>query len=251
MWSFLLLVLPLLTAGIKYTRNTSPLVRLNRCLMMPDIPPRTRHLFEAILYRRYEGWAIKIGSNFKKQHMYKCKHIPYHEMSIYSRIGLLNAIRRYQPTKDTALFHLYAVHHIRGQLYKGMTDLSPITNVSKKMLRNAGTIYQRAHHHSGLLNNQHSGLLNNQPHTSAAHTNDSAKLWEHIEETAEPFTRRCITYKFDYDFNTIRSNREVAYVMSCSEETVRKNILNYFVNQHLGIILVKSTRPDPAATSTP
>jgi hypothetical protein len=124
-----------------------------------------------------------------------------------------------------------------------MTDLSPITNVSKKMLRNAGTIYQRAHHHSGLLNNQ--------PHTSAIHTNDSAKLWEHIEETAEPFTRRCITYKFDYDFNTIRSNREVAYVMSCSEETVRKNILNYFINQHLGIILVKSTRPDPAATSTP
>jgi len=251
MFILVLFALPWLLSGVKYSPKVLPHVRLNRCLMMPDIPPRTRHLFEAILYRRYEGWAIKIGSNFKKQHMYKCKHIPYHEMSIYSRIGLLNAIRRYQPTKDTALFHLYAVHHIRGQLYKGMTDLSPITNVSKKMLRNAGTIYQRAHHHSGLLNNQHSGLLNNQPHTSAAHANDSAKLWEHIEETAEPFTRRCITYKFDYDFNTIRSNREVAYVMSCSEETVRKNILNYFVNQHLGIILVKSTRPDPAAISTP
>ena len=226
-----LFALPWLLSGVKYSPKVLPHVRLNRCLMMPDIPCRTRHLFEAILYRRYESWAIKIGSNFKKQHMYKCKHIPYHEMSIYSRMGLLNAIRCYRPTKETAQFHLYAVHHIRGQLYKGMTDLSPITNVSKKSLRNAGTTYQRADHHYEMLSNR-----------SCRPDNSSLDLWEYIAETADPFTRRCITYKFDYDFNTIRSNQEVAHLMDCSEETVRKNILNYFVNQHLGVILVKSTR---------
>ena len=88
--------------------------------------------------------GVKIGSNFKKKHFYKCKHIPYYEISIYSRIGLLHAIRKYNPTKESAMFHLYAIHHIRGQLYKGMTDLSPIVNVSKKRLRLHNTVYERA-----------------------------------------------------------------------------------------------------------
>jgi len=231
-WCFM--VFPVLNvSALKYPPNVLPHVRLNRCIMMPDIPCRTRHLLEAILYKRYESWAIKIGSNFKKKHYYKCKHIPYHEMSIYSRMGLLNAIRRYQPTKETSMFHLYAIHHIRGQLYKGMTDLSPITNVSRKTLRRAGAVYARADHHYDMLSNR----------PAVVSSLSANSLWEYIEETADPFTRRCITYKFDYDFNTIRSNQEVAYLMECSEETVRKNILNYFVSHHLGIVLVKSTRP--------
>jgi hypothetical protein len=113
-----------------------------------------------------------------------------------------------------------------------MTDLSPIINVSKKQLRNKGTVYQRAGHNNEAIGKNPSMLKDYEPH----------KLWQHIEETAYPFTRRCIVYKFDYDFNTIRSNLEVARLMECSEETVRKAILDYFVTQHLGIVLVKASR---------
>ena len=207
--------------------------RINRIMMTPGLPCKTRHLLESVLYKNYEQWAIKVGSNFKKQHLYKCKHIPYHEISIYSRIGLLNAIRRYCPTKESAMFHLYAIHHIRGELYRGMTELSPIVNVSKKQLRNKGTTYERAAHNDAALANT--------PH-SKLRINDPKILWSYIEETTEPFVRRCITYKFDYDFNMIRSNADIARLMECSEETVRSSILRYFATQHLGIVLVKAAR---------
>ena len=208
--------------------------RINRIMMDPCLNCKTRHLLESVLYKNYEKWAIKVGSSFKKHHYYKCKHIPYHEISIYSRMGLLNAIRNYRPTKESSLFHLYAIHHIRGQLYKGMTDLSPITNVSKKQLRNKGTVYERAGHNHQAIGKNPSLLKENEPH----------KLWQYIEETTDPFTRRCIVYKFDYDFNTIRSNLEVARLMECSEESVRTHVLNYFVTQHLGIVLVKAQRAE-------
>jgi len=209
--------------------------RINRIMMNPDLTCKTRHLVESVLYKNYEQWAIKIGSNFKKYHYYKCRHIPYHEISIYSRIGLLNAIRKYQPSKESAVFHLYAIHHIRGQLYKGMTDLSPIINVSKKQLRNKGTIYQRAGHNQEMIGK-------NPP---PPQTDNPQILWSHIEETADPFTRRCITYKFDYDLNIIRTHLEVARLMECSEETVRKAILNYFIDQQLGIVLVRRALKAP------
>jgi len=225
MFSLVLIMLPFMAWGL----SISQLRSINRLIMNPNLSCRSKHLLESMLYKRYEQWAIKIGSNFKKQHFYKCKHIPYHEMSIYSRIGLLNAIRIYKPTKESAMFHLYAIHHVRGQLYKGMTELSPVVNVSKKKLRTASTVYERAIHCDDILKN----------HNQKLQTNDPKVLWSYIEESADPFTRRCITYKFDYDFNIIRSNKEVAALMECSEETIRSKILKYFVDQHLGIVLVK------------
>lgn len=227
----LILSWPVLVWGLSIHQLRS----INRLMMNPELPCRSKHMLESVLYKNYEQWAVRIGSNFKRQHDYKCKHIPFHEMSIYSRMGLLNAIRMYKPTKESAMFHLYAVHHIRGQLYKGMTQLSPIVNVSQKKLRSAGTIYHRATHHDGILNNQPDPTLL-RDHV----LRDHEVLWDHISESADPFTRRCITYKFDYDFNVIRSNKEVAALMECSEETVRSQVLKYFVTQRLGIVLVRN-----------
>ena len=219
-----------------FTRGltNSQLVRINRLMMNPELPLRNKHLLENVLYKNYESWALDMGNKFKKLHYYKCRHIPSEEVELYSRVGLLNAVRCYRPTKENAMFHLYAKHHISGKLYYGMTQLSPITNVSKKKLRNRGTHYERATHEPYVLErkipNVHDIIR------------DSQILWSHIEYTCDPFTRRCIIYKFDHEFSVLRSNREVSHLMVCSEETVRTAILKYFIEQQLGIILVKSQR---------
>jgi hypothetical protein len=200
-----------------YGLSSSQLRGINRIIMNPNIDNKSKKLIESALYKNYEKWAIEIGTNFKKLHYYKCKHIPYYEMSIYSRKGLLNAIKNYSPTKESAMFHLFAIHHIRGQLYRGMTDLSPIINISKKRLLRKRSIYQKAAHNDDMLNEKMVSDNNN--------SDNNKELWEYIEETCDPFTRRCIIYKFDYDFNKIRSNLEVSRLMECSEETVRKAIL--------------------------
>jgi len=229
----LLFTFPLLSYGLGVITGLSnlQLIRVNRILMNPSIDCRSKILIESVLYKKYERWAITIGSNFKKKHYYKCKHIPYYEISIYSRKGLLNAIKHYHPTKESSMFHLFAIHHIRGELYHGMTDLCPITNASKKQLLRKGTVYQRAGHNDDMMNHK-------TPSQNISENNPK-KLWEFIEETSDPFTRRCIVYKFDYDFNKIRSNLEVSRLMECSEETVRKAILKYFVDNHLGVVLVR------------
>lgn len=210
------------------------LMRINRLMMDPELPIRNKHLLENTLYKNYEEWALDMGKKFKKLHYYKCRHIPSDEIDLYSRIGLLNAVRCYRPSKETSMFHLFAKHHISGKLYHGMTQMSPITNVSQKKLRNKGTVYERATHESYVLERK-------SPHPNDI-THDSQILWSHIEDTCEPFTRRCIMYKFDYEFSVLRSNREVSQLMECSEETVRTSILKYFIEQQLGIILVKAQR---------
>ena len=227
----IILSLPMM---LVYGLSNTQLTRINRIIMNPNIDNKSKNLIESVLYKHYEKWAIEIGSKFKKLHYYKCKHIPYYEISIYSQKGLLNAIKCYSPTKESTMFHLFAIHHIRGQLYRGMTDLSPITNVSKKKLLNRGTIYQKAAHNNDMLKQKMISDNNN--------GYKNKELWEYIEETCDPFTRRCITYKFDYDFNKIRSNLEVSRLMECSEETVRKAIFEILFTKKFGNCLSKMSQ---------
>jgi hypothetical protein len=189
--------------------------------MQPDIGYKSRTLIEDLLYKRYEAWAIKVGSNFKKTHWYKCKHIPYNEMSIYSRNGLLNAVHSYHPTSEKAMFHMFAVHHIRGELYRGMTELHAISCNTKKELRNKNT---------RVLPTQYIGKDEYKLGPSVEQHNGFSEMWENIYETCDPFTRRCLHYKFDYDFNMIRSNLEISRLMACSEEHVRQTLLQRFPN---------------------
>ena len=51
------------------------------------------------------------------------------------------------------------------------------------------------------------------------------ELWVKINEL-DPFTKRCFHLKYNYDFEEIRSNKEVAKMMSCSAETIRKTYNN-------------------------
>ena len=49
------------------------------------------------------------------------------------------------------------------------------------------------------------------------------EIWNEINEL-DPFVKRCIYLKYDYDFKKIRSNKHVAELMCCSEENIRKRL---------------------------
>jgi hypothetical protein len=211
-------------------RLTSPqLVAMNRLLGADPslvVDHRVKTLVGEVLYQSYEGWAVGIGTMFRRQHYYRCKHIPPDEMGTYARRGLLQAIRCYRPTRPTSMFHLFAYHHVRGELYRGMTELGPISPLTKKERR------RRAHPHPHNPDTE-TPLPTSYSREWLANLADPlnpsppgpvppAVLWEHIYDTVDPFTCRCLVYKFDYDFNMVRTNLEVARLMMCSEETVRQ-----------------------------
>ena len=57
-------------------------------------------------------------------------------------------------------------------------------------------------------------------------------LWDKINKL-DPFTKRCIYLKYNYQFDKIRSNKQISLLMCCSEEHIRtkfKNINKTFID---------------------
>jgi hypothetical protein len=51
------------------------------------------------------------------------------------------------------------------------------------------------------------------------------EIWN-IINNFDPFTKRVYQLKYDYEFNKIRTNKEISVLMSCSEEYVRQKLIN-------------------------
>lgn len=93
-----------------------------------DKNSNVRQNINKIIYTYYDDWSYKKTIEFKKFHYYKCKHIPLIELYGYSNLGLLKAIQNYNGKSN---FTNYAKYYINGELLKGLTELYPITSISK------------------------------------------------------------------------------------------------------------------------
>jgi DNA-directed RNA polymerase sigma subunit (sigma70/sigma32) len=51
------------------------------------------------------------------------------------------------------------------------------------------------------------------------------ELWVKLNEL-DPFIKRCLHLKYSYNFEQIRTNKQVAEMMCCSSETIRKTYNN-------------------------
>jgi len=51
-------------------------------------------------------------------------------------------------------------------------------------------------------------------------------VWQFVD-TLDAFTKRVIWLKYDYEFKVQRSDKQIAELMCCSEETVRKSVVKY------------------------
>ena len=49
-------------------------------------------------------------------------------------------------------------------------------------------------------------------------------LWEKINNI-DLFSKRIIYLKYDFEFNKIRSNKHISELMCCSEENIRKKLV--------------------------
>ena len=55
---------------------------------------------------------------------------------------------------------------------------------------------------------------------------DCIAKWK-IINAMPAFTMRVMYQKYDFEFNILRSNKEISLLNSCSEETIRKNVKMY------------------------
>ena len=205
---------------------------INRLIRSNKISKSTRKKLNNILFLGYENWAKKQACAFKKKNCYKCSRIPTYELINYARCGLYKSTINYNGYSN---FTNYASVYVNFELKQALTDSYSLSILPKKMRvsskENMTEIekenYKKLLHIETRSNP--SFLYNNKQETPIDIYNKHEnyyQIWSKINEL-EPFTKRCFHLKYNYDFEQIRTNKEIANLMCCSHETIRKTF-QYF-----------------------
>lgn len=216
--------------GLHLSPNNHKIV--NKLIRSGKISKSTRKKLNNILFLGYENWAKKQAYEFKKNNYYKCSRIPTYELIHYARCGLYRCTINYNGYSN---FTNYASVYVNFELKQALTDSYSLSILPKRIRvsSKANMTDMEKEKYKKLLHietrSNPSFLYDNNQETPkdvySKHEN-MHELWVKINEL-EPFTKRCFHLKYNYEFKQIRTNKEVANLMSCSTETIRKT-LQYF-----------------------
>ena len=203
-------------------------------IVAPDTTPSMMEKVRHILFHRYVPLAHSMTKNFRKFHRRKSQSISEGDMLFLAYKGLYDSVRNYNGKYS---FTKYAKIYINGALYKSLTVHNPISKLSTNERRFRVTDKDSDYYElrkNIYLNTRDYLRSKLQPEPSDYHY---SRKWK-IINTFSPFVRRCFYYRFDFYFNTIRTNKNVGVLMCCSEELVRRNIANYItlLNQNYSYI---------------
>ena len=197
-----------------------------------------REKINYILYQSYEKWAIKKALDFKQLHQFKCKNINTQELILYSKFGLFKSIKKYNGNSS---FLFYSEFYVKKELLIVVTNHFSLSIIPKNIrTKNKQNFSQDA---LSEYKNKLEPMLINYANTVAIDKSHNSKqeqildkiykyetnmkMWENIN-TLDPFSKRIIHLKYDYEFNKIRSNKIIAELMCCSEEHIRKTLQEAF-----------------------
>jgi len=199
-----------------------------------------RSKINKIMYISYEKWAIKKAIDFKKFHKHKCKNVDISELILSSKFGLFKSIQNYN---GKTLFTYFSEFYVKGELLKTLTNSYALSSVDKKIrikskanlsseeliiykqnLRPYLVSYNENWKFDKLSNSNEDYILNNFLQ-SEEKTQKIVNMWNKINEL-DAFSKRIFYLKYDYEFNVIRSNKHISILMCCSEETIRKKLIN-------------------------
>lgn len=230
----------LLVNGLQYQQNLSiqQWKLINIIIKHPNTPLPIKAKITQIIYSKYKTWAIHKAYQFKRYHRYKCRNINIQDLILYSLQGLKKATIKYNGKFS---FHTYANIYISGQLYQGLTDLQPITNIPKSIRKNKSNDIKTLYNHQYkkrintlfVASNDYWMFEKRQNNNPLININNYKDIWIIINENIDPFSKKIVEYKFDYFFNKINSNKKIAELMCCSEETIRQTLKKIFSSKKL------------------
>lgn len=202
---------------------------LQSCVVSKDTTSSMRQKINHILFQRHIPYVYGLTTRFRNEHYRKSKNIGKEDMLAYAYKGLYDAVKNYN---GKYCFVNFARLHINGALYKSLTEHNQISVLSKRERRKKTTHID--HKQIELRKNTYlqkrdylpSKLDWDKTLDSISTIDVYMQKWEMIH-TFPPFVKRCFHLRFDFYFNRIRSNKEVAELMCCKEEWVRRNIADY------------------------
>jgi RNA polymerase sigma factor (sigma-70 family) len=207
--------------------------RINYIIQHPNTPIEVRTKINKILFIYYKQWAITQAIKFKQLHKHKCRNIALNECALFALAGLHKSILKYD---GKHAFTVYSYLHIKGELYKGMTEQQPINILPKSYLRKKHLLEESKKIQNLYMKPIYVGFDDYKLDKNVQSSNKNVlletvetkerliKIWEKINRLPS-FQRRIFHYKYSHDLNEVRTNKRIAELMVCSEECVRKNIV--------------------------
>ena len=195
----------------------------------PSINEMQKNKLKNILYFSFEKWAIKRGFEFKKKHNYKLNDVSNEEIIMYCKLGLYKSIKKYNGNSSFTYFSNIYINH---ELYKIITEkyASSIIPKSQRIKNKKSFTNNEIIQYNKLLNTQFIDYNNkynfynkndeNSQINNIILSEEKQNLWMKIN-SLEPFSRRIFHLKYDINFNNIRTIKEIAKLMMCSEEYIR------------------------------
>jgi DNA-directed RNA polymerase specialized sigma subunit len=234
LFGFLYLFIQCFSAQIKYLSKPQ-WISIHKILLHPGTTPDMRNDINKLLYNRFEDWAIRKTYLFTQYHSYTCRNINVKELGIYSCNSLHNAIVNYKPKEvynDTSQFLNYVGKCVDGALYTGLTELYPITILPKNIRKQKRTIKTRYLYKNILdtifLSND---IIVQEPKVNINRNNDNLfskyeyiEIWNEINKDFPSLVKKIMKLKYSYEFDIIRTNKEIAELIGCSQQKVITNI---------------------------
>jgi len=212
---------------------------INSLIKNPGLTQDMRYKINTIIYNHYTNYAISKAYEFKMLHKYKCQSIKLDELKLYSNVGLYKAIEKYN---GNSIFILYADNYIRWELCKGLTELHPLSNIPKSYRRKGITKRRDSYNYKQHLNTKFICYDDNwffdkqfnhdikddynYQLNKRIYIDDKNKIIDFVNTNFDGFSKQVFNYRYDNDFNVIRTNKHVAELLTCSEEKIRTTVID-------------------------
>ena len=198
---------------------------------------KQREKINNVLYKYFEKMAIKKALDFKNFNNFKCTNINKNELILSSKIGLFKSIQKYN---GNSCFIYFSNLYIKSELLKTLTDNYSFSIIPKSIRKQnkRNFSYDEMVKYKTLLNTEFINHLNNYKFDNYNLNKETVldkikkdesikEMWENINKL-DPFVKRIIYLKYDYEFNKIRNNKKISELMCCSEENIRKKLQENF-----------------------
>lgn len=200
-------------------------------------PQRTHYMVDTIqqvLYQHYRYKAYGTAYEFKMKYSKLCSHISMTEMKQYAAKGLLMAIKNYNPEYS---FGPHMSLYVNSQLYIGLSNLQPLTIIPRQLRLSKKWKNENSFLYKKLTNTKLVGddnylydLVEQRKKNKTNHLVNISnyqmliEIWSIINNLDIEY-QQIMNYKYNFYLQKLRTNRHVAQLMCCSDETIRKKLL--------------------------
>jgi len=222
-----------LSYNIKNNLTIQQWTKIREIMKHPSCTTNMREKLNNVLFNKYEEWAYYHAKLFKKKHRFLCKDIKLDELNLFALSGLNKAIIKYNPKY---IFYKYAEIHIYSCLHNGVSKQQTMNIVPRHIRKDKNHPWRlkNKERYLNLLDPIFLGdddfKLNefidekNNPSKISEHNNSLIELWILIQRELNFFSLKVFNYKYNTEFEKVMSDKKIADLMGCSEETIRKNL---------------------------